>query len=245
MKIKEQIGAIIWRGKSPVDGGPIVAIMVGFTKQGSANVKTGKMIQVFILREDVHPSEALDSGEDASICGSCVHRRDPKTGKRTCYVRMESPAAVWRAFKRGRYVDLTNDLDTAAEWISETGRGVRLGAYGDPAMVPFHVWEKITGGAPNWTGYTHQWAEPWFDSRMLNLVMASTEGQEGPPGARTFRVAEENSPTRENEILCPNYTKGIQCAACGLCKGTSLQAKNIVIPVHGTGKKHFQELAVV
>lgn len=245
MDFKNELGAILWRGPSPVDGSPIVAIATGFTKKGSMNSKTGKMLQTFILCETDHPGNTFQDGRDKAICGNCIHRRDQETGIRTCYVRMDGPAAVWRAFKAGRYLDLSDDLETAAAWVEETDRPVRLGAYGDPAMVPFHVWEVITGAAPAWTGYTHQWAEPWFDSRMLSLVMASTEGQAGPKVARTFRVMEKGESLRKNEVMCPSTTKGVKCADCKLCKGTSLKAKNVAIPVHGRGKKNFVSLKVV
>ena len=63
-------------------------------------------------------------------------------------------------------------------------------------------------------------------------------------GWRTFRVAttvNDEVMLADNEIICPNVTKGINCADCGLCSGASMNAKNILIPVHGTLAKRFKD----
>ena len=65
-------GIILSRGPSLLDGGPIVAIANAFKR--SENKKTGSMIQVWILREDKHPAEAILDRTDLSICGECKHR---------------------------------------------------------------------------------------------------------------------------------------------------------------------------
>ena len=66
-------GYVLYRGPSKIDGKPIVMIATGF-KTGSGNVKTGAMIQTWILREDVEPHTAQKTGDDESICGNCPHR---------------------------------------------------------------------------------------------------------------------------------------------------------------------------
>ena len=63
-------GFVFYDGPSLIDGAPIVAIAV----LESENGKTGDMVQTYILRADVDPVSALRTGEDASICGDCVHR---------------------------------------------------------------------------------------------------------------------------------------------------------------------------
>ncbi len=50
-------GFIIDRGLSAIDGQPYVAIMT----LKSLNAKTGNMAQVFIIRPDMHPLEAINS----------------------------------------------------------------------------------------------------------------------------------------------------------------------------------------
>jgi hypothetical protein len=61
---------------------------------------------------------------------------------------------------------------------------------------------------------------------------------------RTFRVIRDVSEIdRKHEVLCPASKEAgykATCATCLLCGGTSVQAKSIAIPVHGSGAVHFQ-----
>ena len=66
-------GYILWEGASLIDGAPIVVIATGFASR-STNRKTGGMVQTYILRRDIDPVSAVQSGDDASICGDCPHR---------------------------------------------------------------------------------------------------------------------------------------------------------------------------
>ena len=96
----------------------------------------------------------------------------------------------------------------------------------------------------NNTSYTHQWRQG--DDILRNVSMASVDNlaeqvEAVKKGWRTFRVATADSDIADNEIVCPNITKGISCLDCGLCSGASKQAKNIVVPVHGTFKKRFED----
>ena len=103
-------GAVIYNGPSKLDGKPIVAILTGM-KGNSSNPKTGGIAQLWILREDIHPAEALKTGEDSSICGGCVHRgqvdENGETDGNTCYVRLMGPISIWNAYHRGSYPTLT------------------------------------------------------------------------------------------------------------------------------------------
>lgn len=63
---------ILWEGKSPFDGAPIVLIATGYARP-SKNTKTGALLQTWILRQDVAPHDAVASGADASVCGDCPH----------------------------------------------------------------------------------------------------------------------------------------------------------------------------
>ena len=82
-------GAILWRGASELDGAPIMVVAAGLN--GSRNAKTGAgMVQIYIIRADMAPAEAIRTGADASICGDCMHRgrrlEDGTILDRTCYV---------------------------------------------------------------------------------------------------------------------------------------------------------------
>ena len=63
----------VWRGNSLIDGAEIVVLMSGITRK-SINGKTLDMIQISIVRTDVSPLEAVQTGLDRSICGDCKLR---------------------------------------------------------------------------------------------------------------------------------------------------------------------------
>jgi len=94
-------GVILYEGASAIDGAPIVAIANRIT-DASNNVKTGAMVQTFIIRSDKSPLEALRDGSDVSVCGSCQHRPrlDELTGKikRSCV--QIGYVCFWRIYAR-------------------------------------------------------------------------------------------------------------------------------------------------
>ena len=186
---------VFYHGPSMLDGAPIIALA---TFARGSNRKTGAaMVQTWIMRADVNPIDAARTGLDSSICGTCVHRgqHDASTGMRlastrTCYVRLDTaPRNVWATYHRGRYADFTSDVPAAAAAIS--GRIIQLGAYGDPAAVPYGVWQALLAHVGGHTGYTHQWrAFP----ELAQWVMASCDSSAERVlaralGFRTFRVA--------------------------------------------------------
>ena len=234
-------GFIFYRGPSPIDGAPIVAIAT----LKSVNAKTGDMIQTWILREDVSPLDAIATGADASICGNCAHRG--RNGKsRTCYVDIgKSPSSVWSAYHRGQYIDLSDDPDTAAHLIN--GRIVRMGAYGDPAMVPVKQWRMLLAAAAGRTGYTHAWRRMWAQA-LRPYVMASVDSVQEQDiaramGWRTFRVRTETEPLQSNEFACPASPEAgnkKQCITCKACDGADRPGKaSAAIIVHGAMARHF------
>ena len=117
-------GIVVYEGPSQIDGEPIVAIANGFKR--SSNKKIGQMAQVWIIRSDMHPQDALKGHKDISICGDCKHKEF-----RSCYVNvMHGPASVYNAYKRGSYKKYTPEMIKFFH-----GMNLRLGAYGDPAAV--------------------------------------------------------------------------------------------------------------
>jgi hypothetical protein len=146
-------GVILYRGPSLINNNPIVCIATGLSR-ASTNTKTGEFIQVYILTETESPLDALSSGADESVCGTCPLR--PKVqpdGTRKhgpCYVNAgRGPLAVWKAYKSGSYPE----FDPAEHLDLFRGQLVRLGAYGDPAAVPLSVLEAICTVARNFTGF--------------------------------------------------------------------------------------------
>ena len=242
------LGVILYRGPSALDGKPIVVVAT----LRSSNRKTGGMIQTWILREDMAPLAAIRAGEDRSICGDCVHRGRSGDGRdRSCYVNVgQAPSSVWKAFGRGRYVD----FDPNKHLTLFEGRVVRLGAYGDPAAVPYSVWEPIVRSVPSWTGYTHQWRTA--DVRFRGLCMASVDTEQElnearAAGWRAFRVKSGTDPVLAGEIVCPaSEEAGYRrtCETCRACSGTRFdtapqRAATIVITVHGSAahKKNHRD----
>ena len=243
--MKQANGAIIYKGASQIDGKPIVVIVTGLNSK-TANAKTGDMLQTWILREDISPMEAVKTGADSSICGNCKHRGqliDGKWTKRTCYVTVwQAPRAVWEAYKRGSYPDMTGEAVIGLGM----SRNVRLGAYGDPAAVPVSIWQDLTMFSDTTTGYTHQWQNK-ANAALKYLTMASADSVEEykqaiKAGWRTFRVKKPSDLAMKGETVCPNTTIGLNCADCGACKGlkgSSPLKGSIVIDVHGSGAAAF------
>ena len=185
------------------------------------------MYQVWIVRQDQKPADALQSGDDVSVCGDCPLRRS------VCYVSIvHAPRAVYEAYKLGSYHHM-RPADVP------TDKPIRLGAYGDPGAVPMSVWRALPTVAGR-TGYTHQWRKR---PALKRLVMASVETtaqakQAHAAGWRTFRTTRPGDPLMPGEISCPASAeagKRTTCADCGLCDGSqgpNDQRANIAINVH-------------
>lgn len=252
---------VIYRGPSLIDGAPIVAIAIA---KKSKNIKTGPMVQTYILREDIDPRDASKTGADYSICGRCKHRGiatdDPAVKlakRRTCYVTIgQGPLIVWKAHKRGRYPDAIGSDAIAAIGAD---RMVRLGTYGDPAAVPAHIWRALISRAIGHTGYSHQSAIAGaaFDAQTMMVSADSIADAENAwnSGARTFRIISREDWQRDGkgalvkgrESLCPASREGgfkSTCADCGLCAGNSVSARSIAIVAHGASANLISVRAV-
>ena len=225
-------GFVLYDGPSVLDGQPIVAIATLST----ANVKTGPMAQVWILRADVNPVLASKTGDDVSICGTCVHRHN--TGG-SCYVNIgQAPNSIYKSYHKGNYA--TYDASIHADYF--VGRKVRLGAYGDPAAVPFDILNSIAKVSLGHTGYTHQIRHVNFDKRYLTICQVSADSPKQAlkyqsMGAKTFRVAMAGDALADDETECLADSKGIQCADCLLFDGNK---RNIAITVLGSRAKNFK-----
>jgi len=220
-------GYVGYDGPSTIDGEPIMAIVTG-VKNRSDNPKTSDMEQVWIMRSDIDPVTAARDGKDASVCGECWHRpvNAAEHGVAPCYVTLfQAPGRIYK---------------TTYPTGSKT-RGVprRLGAYGEPAALPYDVARTLAkGGDGNYTGYTHRWRTA--DQRFRELCMASVDSPEEQAqaqamGWRTFRVRKATEPLLPGEITCPASKEAghrTTCNKCLLCAGTSKQAKNIAIIEH-------------
>ena len=239
LKRGDYSGVVLYDGPSKIDGAPIIAIACRIM-DASGNGKTGAMVQTFIMRRDIAPHEALKTGDDSSVCGDCPLRPIHK-GATRCYVRVyQAPLSVWNAYHRGRYAAPGVDFDVALLPELFSGLSFRIGSYGDPAAIPASVWKTATRRVKNRTGYTHQWRKR-IGAGLKGLCMASADSESDvadamAKGWRTFRVRKHDAPTLAAESICPASKEGghrAQCVDCGLCKGATIVARNIVIADHG------------
>lgn len=219
----------IWKGKSPHNSANIMAAL----SYGSGNRKTGAVDTLWILAEDVAPHHAVASGADSSVCGDCPHRR--KHGEKgDCYVLpFQAPLSVWKSAVSG----------TSPE--KRRAQVLRLGGYGDPAMLPESTVAELAGKYPVALGYSHQWRQD-FAQWAKRYCMASADSlkdkaEANAKGWRTFRVTYRED-LQPDEILCPATTRSLTCEQCKLCQGTTRSAKNIVILAHGTNSKRHLEV---
>ena len=245
-------GVVLYYGPSVLDGGPIVVILTGLT--ASANRKTGAVLQTWIMRADRLPVDALADATDSTVCGQCVFRPDlanaardaviaarlaagwkttaarAHTGIPRCYVNVgQAPQQIFKTWRAGRYP--VADAESLAELLGGDYT-LRLGAYGDPAAVPFAgAWRAAIDGAAHILGYTHQWAEnPDAAAPYKGLCQASVstpaEARAAMLGGwRVFLVADLRGVDHGLGLLinCPSdkstHPHTTTCEACKLCNG--------------------------
>ena len=214
---------VVWKNEE------IAFILTGLTK-GSSNLKTGNMVQSWIIRHDMHPAEAVKKGKDDAICGDCPLRG--KGGKdRSCYVNyVFGPGAIYKAMDN--YSGNTDRLGT---------RTLRLGSYGDPAFVPMEVLRPLVRKARKHTGYTHQWREcapEYAEVCMASVENATDKAKANAKGYRTFRIVSGVDKLQKDEVLCPASKEAgykLSCEECGLCSGLKGgKKKNVAIVGHGS-----------
>jgi len=225
-------GHIVWEGASLINGAPILVLLTG-TVRPSSNRKTGWMLQTWIIPKECHPTEAIQTGQDESVCGSCVLRGN--LGKnRICYVNQMSLGQIYKAYKAGQYTPLhtTHRL---------SGRDLRIASYGEATALPFKVWQNLICYSRIHTGYTHRWRE--CDSQWLGHLQASVESvqdklEANSKGWFTFRIKRSDEPKEPDEVICPaSLNPGVvTCQDCGLCNG---KQRNITVDVHGIGSRTF------
>jgi hypothetical protein len=237
-KAKKPAGYIIYRGASMLDGAPIVVVAL----TNSTNVKTGNMVQTYILVDNGRsPVDNARELLDSSICGDCKHRRGLGGA---CYVNLGQGArAVAAAIVAGNY-----PADILAAQNAAAGRMVRLGTYGDPAAVPANIWRTLLAKAGGHTGYSHQWQSGKAGADIMALCMASADNAAEraaakAAGYRTFRVRAANEAMAAGEFICPASEEAGRrklCGECGACDGgiNSRRADPVII-VHGSIKNRF------
>lgn len=252
------MGMLVWTGTSLLDtvcddagdmiaaGSPIM-VLATFSTGTGVNSKTGAMAQTFIMRSDMSPAEAIASGDNAAVCGSCVHRENDSCYTHPILKRGYGGAATYEAHRRGN--------SKPFNIRPFMGRALRLGAYGDPAAVPFEVWQPLIRasragitGPTNHTGYTHQWRT--CDPRYRAILMASCDSYEDMLAARaagwdTYTVHEVGTVRPAGTKPCPASKESgavLQCEQCLRCGGTDTgrRGNHVAIMSHGSGAAKFR-----
>jgi len=232
-KVKLPNGVTLRVGPSHLDRAEIATIAVFGSALGNSvpNKKTGAMIQIYYLRTDLNPQDAIRKGLDGSICGDCSLSwgQAPK-GKARCYVLpFQAPARVFEQWKAGKYPQLDGMKPQQRQAVMAIFNTVpiRLGAYGDPSSDQDTLKMLVEH---RWTGYTHQWREyPHLKQWLMASIDSIDESREAKRlGFRTYRHTHDEA-MLDNEIQCPNDTHGTQCISCLLCDGTGeASGKDIV-----------------
>jgi len=227
-------GVLLHRGSSEFNSAPIGVVAVRL-EDPSTNVKTGDMVQVYIMPLGISPLRAVHSGYDEAVCGACWMRPLLNGG---CYVNVAWGAGrVHRCLEAGVYPE---------QWEPAWFRGalVRVGAWGDPAGAPLEMWQRLLSEVHGFTAYTHAWRGR--DVSEWGWCMASVDSVEeqreaAALGWRTFRAGDEAG--IEGERLCLAESHGISCAVCLGCGSRSMRRGGRVsqrchyrIPRHGPRK---------
>lgn len=223
---------LLHEGISPINGKPFVVILQ--TGQ-SSNRKIGGLLQVWILVRDTYPSVAIHEGLDETICGDCPFRGNGSGKDRICYVNLMAPGAVWKSYRDGNYICWENVDKEKFKALCSLAGGIRWGAYGDPAIIPYHVFLEVSGYTSVNLGYTHQY-EYKFSEVYKKHFQASAHSIDQAlelqdRGWSTYTVVPENY-IPNGDVVCQGGKK-TTCSQCKLCNGKT----NIIEFVHGTGAK--------
>jgi len=235
-KLLKEKGFIIHRGTVGGENFVVIATM------STTNRKTGNMIQVWILLENIRPTEAVNSGLDAStVCKGCKF-----ASKNGCYVQVgQAPFQIWKSFKSGLYRELT----PANYQYAFGGRSVRFGAYGNPSLLPISKIKAIAKISDGWTGYFHDWKDMHPSTRKAygQYLMVSTETNDSRKLAEKLKLRYFHvSPIKPKETIeCLSETKGLTCEKCKLCSGLTKKNKpSIWINPHGATKTRAEIVAL-
>jgi hypothetical protein len=230
LKPKAPNSYLLHRGT--VNGQKFAVIASGFDR-ASDNRKTGDMIQIWFILEDMNPVAVVKSGLDAAtICQGC-----PFAAGNGCYVNVgQAPLAIWKAFKKGLPTMHPKDYP---KFFS--GRKARFGAYGNPTLLPISKVKAIAKATDGWTGYFHNWRTmaPAERNAYNAYFMASTETQDSFRLAQSLqlRVFHVSPIQPANTVECLSDSRGLTCAQCQLCQGWNKPAKSVWINPHGSTVK--------
>ena len=214
-------------------------------QMGSSNSKTGNGVQVFFLPRAMIEKGKLELEEDTPICFNC-----PLAKGKGCYVPKGLSGWGLRSKLRSLHKKLIlHNMEQILARVRDFTY-IRLGAYGEPILLGINFLKELVKGR-NWTGYTHQWRQDnyqGYKEYLMASVHSLSEAMEAEArGWRWFWSVEEMDPLitiRRGAMVYNGKVIAVNCPAskeagrkaicntCGLCKGTSMRARNIWIRKH-------------
>jgi hypothetical protein len=164
--LKGKRGVTLWAGPSLYNGKPLKVIL-----RFDGNAKTNSMHTAYIVNDDhMTFNESRQCGNDDGNCGNCDLRGtyDASTERvfdRLCYINGNGLDMLYKSIERGNYPwlsDLSEEVglhvQEAIDHLSPHDAPLRIGGWGDGAMVPWQVWAALGAHErQNMTNYTHQW----------------------------------------------------------------------------------------
>ncbi len=237
---------VLWAGPSALDGTPIMLVGSRIADP-SANRKTGDMLQMSIMRQDLAPIDAWRIGADGAVCpDACGHRSKARGGRGTCYVNKARLTAAWAAAVR----ELTRGRVGFPPFLFARAR-VRMGMEGDPAAVPLEVIAPVLTAAGAWSMYTAAWRtlpDAWKRYAMASCDTPEDAVEAMARGWRPF--ASSTSPDMDTAYEAAGLTlcdaerpTPKTCAACLRCNGAGRHPSSptprttarpgAYLPIHG------------
>ena len=239
---------LIWQGRSRYGGAAatrnrtIKAILTGYdpVKGYSRNIKTGPMVQLHILVAGQTPYQAQQTGSDVLVCGTCSRRPSAagRDGLARCYVRTEQgPTATHKAHQGERVAPRSAWPDRMIAAL-----GLRVGSYGDPAMLPpWLVQELVRVAGGRHTAYTHEWNRKraeWLRPLAMASVDSVAELQQATAAGWRAFWAQDAPSDAAGLVHCPASIEmghRTTCQHCTLCQGTSSKP-SVYTYAHGYGR---------
>jgi hypothetical protein len=157
----------VFDGPSLLDGVRTVVLVSGYDTP-SINTKTGDMLQSYILRADMAPSEAAAIGADETICGQCAMRPLIVKAARLrggtnipCYVdKVRGPDGVWKSWAAGN-VEYVTPSEAAARYAKlrrcpgPCDKGCKLVHTHMAWLDPITPWQKSGHGRKRCASIDH------------------------------------------------------------------------------------------
>jgi len=210
----------------------------------SANKKIG-MFSMVIQTYHFSEEQFIDFKDDAKNCLDCPYSYNMNGGKTGgCYTHSGMQGMGLRSMlRRLKKLEIPDyDKQSFNNFVSYIKQFpielCRLGAYGEPCLLPLRLIGKLVKLSKAHSGYTHQWGKEQYKG-YSKYLMASTHNMFETAIANDlgFRAFESSKKMDKKMPMCPaaKEFKGksktcVQCAAC--CGTVKKQTNNIFIFKH-------------